>query len=134
MLATHVLYNAFVVGGSVSGGGWFEPTLEWSRLNYNTIKLSWNVGDLVEHKVNLITVRAKPEGGPGRTEKITVSVDTAQVVFGGLELDTLYVVDVEAYQNRLVLADYQTFVHTWPTGKSDPYFINCISSHAFRST
>ncbi|VDM35356.1 unnamed protein product [Hydatigera taeniaeformis] len=113
----HTVWSAGDTCGSVWGGKWLESSLRWFRGNHNTMKLMWNVLALVKHNVEFLTVSARPLVGTGRTVKATVGTEVGQLVLRNLKPNTLYVVKVEAYRDRVVLADYETRVYSWPTGE-----------------
>ncbi|KAL5962180.1 Oncosphere antigen A [Taenia solium] len=89
-----------------------------SRVSPNQLQFTWKAQSLMELKVSLVRVIAKPNSSSGIYRYATASVSSEKVTVDALEPYTLYNVTVEATGEEIQFMQLMGLIRTWPTAPS----------------
>ncbi|KAL5104331.1 hypothetical protein TcWFU_008194 [Taenia crassiceps] len=95
-----------------------QPHFHWRPVGPHTIQLSWDIQQLVEHSVEVISVTARPTSNLDLFKHKTADVAIGQVLLDGLRPNTLYKVSLEAIRNTTSLFYGSRCIQTWPSAPS----------------
>ncbi|KAL5104014.1 hypothetical protein TcWFU_009876 [Taenia crassiceps] len=130
LMATSILVgeDEGVSGRSVLEAEWFVPNLRWHYVKWRKLRLTWDVQELVDRKVEEMRVRARPAFGVGRNGKVDVGVAHGNVTLEKLSPDTLYSIDVSGYKNGILIFGSAGLIKTYP---SDAHSDECTTCMLF---